>query len=73
MKNDPLTSVFKKNLSKMLDKNGIYPTQLSLDIGSSRGYISMLLKGDHSPTLRTVEKIADALGVNWIDLLADQE
>lgn len=37
--------------------------------GLSRGYVSRLLRGQQSPTLDTLEKLAGALGVNVRDLL----
>jgi transcriptional regulator with XRE-family HTH domain len=37
--------------------------------GFSRGALSAVLAGRTSPTLRTIEKLADALGVKPIDLL----
>lgn len=41
--------------------------------GISRGYLSILLRGQKSPTLRTLEKIAAALEVEVAELFVDEK
>jgi transcriptional regulator with XRE-family HTH domain len=43
--------------------------QLADFAGISRGSVSMIMNGINSPSLRTIARIADALGVEIVDLI----
>lgn len=47
--------------------------QLALDVGIQRSYMSGIERGTRNPTLAVVEKIADALGTEVVDLLRPAE
>jgi transcriptional regulator with XRE-family HTH domain len=51
--------------------HGLSQNRLADFAGMGRASLSRLLTGRYSPTLRTLERIADALGVRVIDLLDD--
>lgn len=59
-----------KNLRR---SRGISQAKLAEKSGLSQAAISMIEKGMKSPTLTTLEKIAQALGVSVSDLLEDDE
>lgn len=49
---------------------GLSVNRLADFAGVSRGYLSRLLRAEQSPTLDTLEKLAEALGVEARDLVA---
>jgi transcriptional regulator with XRE-family HTH domain len=64
-------SVFSDNIRALAKKRGLSINHLADFAGISRGYLSTILRGQKSPTLRTVEKIAEALEVEVGELLKD--
>jgi len=72
MKGDIHTTVI--NQIRHLAKKKGYSINLLADFaGISRGYLSTILRGKKSPTLRTIEKIAMALDVEFADLFKKPE
>jgi len=51
-------------------KLGLSQIQLAADSDIDTSYISRLERGLENPTIRTLDRIAKALGVSTIDLLA---
>jgi len=58
-----------QNLKKIRTKKGISQGDISRKLNMDRGYISNVENGKKNPTLNTLEKIADALGVGIDDLI----
>ena len=56
-------------LKQIMETKGVSASRLSGLSGLSETYIRLLLAERKSPTLRTLEKLAAALGVSVIDLL----
>jgi DNA-binding XRE family transcriptional regulator len=64
-------ATFAERLRELMDKNGISQTRLAEMIGVGQPAISMMLSRSCRPQLRTVEKIAQALGVSVNSLWPD--
>jgi len=59
-------------LKQIMETKGVSTSRLSGLSGLSETYIRLLLSERKSPTLRTLEKLAAALGVSVVDLLDHQ-
>ena len=55
-------------MAKLRKQIGISQEELAFRCGVHRTYIGALERGEKSPTLNTIEKIAAGLGVKMIDL-----
>jgi transcriptional regulator with XRE-family HTH domain len=58
-----------QNLKKIRTQKGISQGDISRKLDMDRGYISRLENGMKNPTLSTIQKIADFLGVGIDDLI----
>ena len=56
-------------IKKELERTGNTPAWLARAMGSKPQWVDQILKGNHSHTLRTIEKIANALGLDPKDLI----
>lgn len=61
----------KLRLKEILTKKGMKQVTLAERVGVEKGYVSELVSGKKVPSIPTLEKIADALGVSIIDLITD--
>ena len=61
------------NIKKLASSKGLSVNRLADFAGLSRGYMSTLLRGQNSPTVATLEKIADVLEVEVRDLFEPRE
>ena len=68
----PLTTHFLERVLVERERMGYSINQLADFAGLGRGFVSELLRGQKVPTLRTVEKIADALEVPPCRLLCEK-
>lgn len=59
-----------QNLRPLREAAGLKQSDLAEMSGVSQGHISKLEIGDESPTLKTLQKLADALGISIQDLVA---
>lgn len=57
------------NIKRIRLKKGMTQGDICRKLGLDRAYISNLENGKKNPTLSTIEKIANALGVKASDLL----
>lgn len=55
------------------ESRGLSQSQLAERAGLSVTYIKILEEGKKSPTVRTLEKLAAALGISVADLLIDDQ
>ncbi len=62
---------FPPNLLRARRQVGLSQEQLAFRAGVTRNYVGGLERGEKSPTLRTLDKLAEALGVSPLDLLRD--
>ncbi len=60
----------KLRLKELLQERGMKQVTLAERVGVEKGYVSELVAGKKIPSLGTLEKIADALGVEIIELFA---
>lgn len=69
----PLRDRFVKRVLAASAERDLSINRLADFAGVSRGYLSELLRGKKTPTLTTVERIAEALEVSACDLLCARE
>lgn len=65
-----LEKAFGEELQKAREKSGLTQEKLGFESGYHRTYISQLERGQKSPTLKAIFKIASALSVKASDLVA---
>ena len=65
-----LEKAFGEELQKAREKSGLTQEKLGFESGYHRTYISQLERGQKSPTLKAIFKIASALGIKASDLVA---
>lgn len=65
--------VFRKNVDELAHKNGLSQRQLAIAIGMDPSGFSRLLKGANDPSMETVGKLAEVLGVPAFYLLMSPE
>lgn len=61
--------IFGEALREVRLERGLSQEELALACDRHRTYISLLERGMNSPSLRTIMRLADALGVKPSDLL----
>ena len=66
---DSLTRRFAGNIQRLRSKKKLSQKALADKVGISVSYVSMLERGQRSPPLETIEKMAKALGVTPANLL----
>ncbi len=64
-------ALMKLRLKEILADKGMKQVTLAERVGVEKGYVSELVSGKKVPSIPTLEKIADALGVSIIELIAD--
>jgi transcriptional regulator with XRE-family HTH domain len=70
MKDDKNTlTKFGNNLRKLRTERGLSQEKLALELEFDRTYISLLERGKRNPSLITLNKIAERLGVDVRELL----
>ena len=62
---------FPPNLLRFRRDAGLSQEQLAFRAGVTRNFVGGLERGEQSPTLRTLDKLAETLGVSPLDLLRD--
>ena len=65
-----LLTRFATNVRRLREKKKFSQKSLADKVGISVSYVSMLERGQRSPPLETIEKMAKALGVPAASLLA---
>lgn len=58
-----------KNLKRIRTEKKMSQGDISRKLGMDRGYISSVENGKRNPTVATIEKLANALGVSVDELL----
>jgi transcriptional regulator with XRE-family HTH domain len=66
---DSLTRRFASNIQRLRAKKKLSQKALADKVGISVSYVSMLERGQRSPPLETIEKMAKALQVTPANLL----
>jgi transcriptional regulator with XRE-family HTH domain len=64
---------FGKVLKELRLKKGLTQEELATDCNLDRTYISLLERGERQPTISTVFKIAEALGVSASSIIKQLE
>jgi transcriptional regulator with XRE-family HTH domain len=65
-----VSETFPPNLLRIRRQAGLSQEQLAFRAGVTRNYVGGLERGEKSPTLGTVDNLAEALGVSPLDSLA---
>lgn len=73
MKKEGINIFFGNKLRKLREDNGYQQYDFAFECGISDAYYGRLERGEFSPTLKTLDKIAKALGITISDLLKDIE
>ncbi len=63
-----INTLFGNNIAKLRREQSISQAELAFRCGVHRTYIGALERGEKSPTLNTIEKLAKGLNVQLIDL-----
>lgn len=63
----------KTKIEIIMEQKGFSKSKLSRDSKVALSYLHEILKRKKSPTMRTLEKLAKALGVSIVDLLDDKK
>ncbi|OBZ14222.1 hypothetical protein A8L34_09700 [Bacillus sp. FJAT-27264] len=58
-----------ENIRILRLKNGLSQEQLALNAGVNTSYIGQIERGEKNPTIKTLDKVSEALGIALIDLL----
>ena len=59
---------FGKRVAELRKKAGYSQEQFAFKCGVDRTYVGVVERGEKSPTLNTIDKIANALGITKSDL-----
>lgn len=71
---DEIHRIFVDNIRRLIESSGLGSQKaLAIKAQMSGGFLSEILRGETSPSLKTVDKMAEALGVQPWELLADSE
>lgn len=68
---DDLRHVLGRNLRRHRDELGLSQEKFAELLGFHRTHAGALERGEKNPSLRSVEKLAKALGVDPLDLLRE--
>jgi transcriptional regulator with XRE-family HTH domain len=66
---ETLSDTFPPNLRRLRREANLTQEKLAHRAGFHRNVVGLLERGEMSPTIRTVDKLAQALGVAPLDLL----
>lgn len=69
MSKTEINIAFGKRLSELRRENGLSQESFALKCGLDRTYIGILERGEKSPTLNTLHRLASHLNVSLSDLL----
>lgn len=58
-----------ENIRILRLKNGFSQEHLALNAGINTSYIGQIERGEKNPTIKTLDKVSNALGIALIDLL----
>lgn len=67
-----LRGVVAKNLRRLRHAKGLSQEELASRAGVNRNYIGMLEREENSPTIDMLEKIADVLDADPVELLTSR-
>ena len=68
---DVLARKFGRHLKKVREKHSISAAELARRCFIEKSHVSMMEAGESNPTLYTLHKIADALGISISELMQD--
>jgi len=64
------TEKVRQNIIRIRQEKGYTQERLTYESGMSKGHLSEIESGEKSPTIRTLEKIADTLEVQLSKLVS---
>ena len=66
---DKISKQLGQNMKRIRSKNGMSQGDIARALEVDRGYISNIENGKKNPTIATIQKLANALGVSADELL----
>ncbi|WP_082818895.1 helix-turn-helix domain-containing protein [Cupriavidus nantongensis] len=69
MKSSKLNAAFGKTLARLRRERGWTQEFLSFECDLTRNYVSLLERGESSPTLNTISSLAEALNIGAEELI----
>ena len=66
---DKISKQLGQNMKRIRAKKGMSQSDIARALGVDRGYISNIENGKKNPTIATIQKLANALGVSANELL----
>jgi len=67
------SKIFAQNLKRIRIDKGLSQDELGAQCGLTRNYIGNIERQENSPSLHSMEAVADALGVSLLELLAQSD
>ena len=67
------SKIFAQNLKRIRIDKGLSQDELGAQCGLTRNYIGNIERQENSPSLQSMEAVADALGVRLLELLAQSD
>ena len=67
------SKIFAQNLKRIRIDKGLSQDELGAQCGLTRNYIGNIERQENSPSLQSMEAVADALGVSLLELLAQSD
>lgn len=61
--------IVARNIRRLRTERGLSQEELAAQAGLNRNYVGMIERGENSPTVDTLDRIAEALGVDVGDFL----
>ena len=64
--------IIARNINKLLQENNLTQKELARKVKCAESTISYLRKGERTPSMEMVDRVATALGVSRAELITDQ-
>ena len=71
-KKKPKAITLTLRLAEVLEEEGVTKSDFAIMIGARRQTVSYYLKGDSSPSLDTISRMANALDIHWVRLIKEE-
>ena len=70
-KKKPKAITLTLRLAEVLEEEGVTKSDFAIMIGARRQTVSYYLKGDSSPALDTISRMANARDIHWVRLIKE--
>lgn len=73
LKKEKINQNFGNKIRRLREENGYTQYDFAFECGISEAYYGRIERGEYSPSLKTIFKIARTLGISISDLVKDVE